>query len=114
MKPDAQLTAQELKQVRSLIGKLVWPARETMPHIAFDVSEAQQRMGVPTVKRMIEINAVLRKARRLEHGSSNIKIPKINLDKACMVAFFGRAVRKNAAPRLAGRLYDLGRRARLH
>ena len=39
--PEAPLTAHETKQLRSLIGKLVWSARETMPQIAFDVSDAQ-------------------------------------------------------------------------
>ena len=32
--PEAALTALEVKQLRSLIGKLAWPARETMPQIA--------------------------------------------------------------------------------
>jgi hypothetical protein len=32
--PDAVLTALEIKQLRSLIGKLAWPARGTMPQIS--------------------------------------------------------------------------------
>ncbi len=49
--PEAALTALEVKQLRSLIGKLAWPARETMPQRAFDVSEAQQKMAEPVVSR---------------------------------------------------------------
>ena len=76
--PEAPLTAHETKQLRSLIGKLAWPARETMPQIAFDVSEAQQKMAEPVVARLLEINALLRKAKKIESSMCSIKIPKID------------------------------------
>ena len=47
---DSPMTPLAVKQVRSLIGKLAWPARETMPALAFDVSEMQQKMSEATVK----------------------------------------------------------------
>ena len=75
---EAQLTAHETKQLRSLIGKLAWPARETMPQIAFDVSEAQQKMAEPVVQRLLQVNTLLRKAMKLEKESGTIKIPQIN------------------------------------
>ena len=83
----APLTVHETKQLRSLIGKLAWPARETMPQIAFGVSEAQQKMAEPVVARLLEINASLRKAKKIESSICCIKIPKIDLEKAVMVAF---------------------------
>jgi hypothetical protein len=86
-RPEAPLTAHETKQLRSLIGKLAWPARETMPQIAFDVSEAQQKMAEPVVARLLEINALLRKAKKIESSMCSIKVPKIDLNKAVMVAF---------------------------
>ena len=85
--PDAALTALEIKQLRSLIGKLAWPARETMPQIAFDVSEAQQKMAEPVVQRLLEANALLRKAKKIETESGSIRIPKVDFNKAVLVAF---------------------------
>ena len=49
-----------------MIGKWAWPARETMPQIAVDVSEAQQKRAEPVVARLPEINALLRKAKKIE------------------------------------------------
>ena len=84
---DSPLTANETKQLRSLIGKLAWPAGQTMPQLAFDVSEAQQKIAEPVVARLTEINALLRKAKKLEKTMSSIRIPKIDVKKAVMVAF---------------------------
>ena len=87
MKPDDPLTDKEVTQLRSLIGKLAWPARETMPQIAFDVSEAQQKMADRCVRRLTEVNALLRKAKKVEKEQGVIRIPRIDLDRRCMVAF---------------------------
>ncbi len=57
-----------------------------MPQISF-VSVAQQKMVEPAVKSLHEINTLLRKAKKLKNESGTIKIPKINLGKAVMVAF---------------------------
>ena len=62
-------------------------ARETMPQIASDVSEAQQKLAEPVVRRLFEANALLRKAKKIEKVSGTVKIPKVDLKKACMVAF---------------------------
>ena len=70
-----------------MIRKLAWPARETMPQIAFDVREAQQKMAEPVVQRLLEANALLRKAKKIEKESGSIRIPKVDLNKAVMVAF---------------------------
>ena len=73
--PEAAWTALEIKQLRSLIGKLAWPARETMPQIAFDVNEAYQKLAEPIVRRLLEANALLRKAKKIEKKPDSIKIP---------------------------------------
>ena len=100
--PEAALTAVEIKQLRSLIGELAWPARETMPQIAFDVSEAQLKMAEPVAQRLLEANALLRKAKKIEKESGSIRIPKVDLKKACMVAFsdasFGNMCQTNLVP----------------
>jgi hypothetical protein len=84
--PEAELTALKMKQLRSFIGKLAWPVSETMPHMAFDVSEAQPKLAEPVVRRLLEANALLRKAKKIEKESGTIKIPKVNMKKVCMVA----------------------------
>jgi hypothetical protein len=58
-----------------------------MPQIAFDVSEALQKMAEPVVQRLLEANALLRKAKKIEKESGSIRIPKVDLNKAVMVAF---------------------------
>ncbi len=52
-------------------------------------SEAQQKLAEPVVRRLLEANALLRKAKKSEKESGTIKIPKIDLKKACVVAFSG-------------------------
>ena len=55
---------------RSLVGKLSWPARETVPRLAFEVSNLQQHLGmtedVPTTAKVEHIkmaNVALGKAK---------------------------------------------------
>ena len=52
-------------ELMSLVGQLVKVARETLPQIAFEVSDLQQRFNVATVAELIEANGVLRKAKKL-------------------------------------------------
>jgi len=82
MHPEAPLEPTETKQLRSLVGKLAWPARETMPQLAFSVSELQQKMSEPTVARLLEANLLLKRAKKFEKESGVIKIPKVDLDRA--------------------------------
>ena len=49
----------------SLVGQLAWAARESLPHIAYDVSDLQQRFNVATVAELIRANSVLRTAKKL-------------------------------------------------
>jgi hypothetical protein len=58
-----------------------------MPQIAFDVNEAQQKMAEPVARRVVESNAVLRKAKKIEKEPVTIRIPMVILKKACVVAF---------------------------
>ncbi len=76
-----------MKRLRSIIGKSAWTAHGTMPQIAFHVSEAQQKLAEPVVRQVLEANALLRKAKKIEKKSGTIKIPMVDLKNACMVAF---------------------------
>lgn len=44
--PDALLTQEEFVQIRCLVAKLSWPARESMPELSFAVSKLQQSMSM--------------------------------------------------------------------
>ncbi len=58
-----------------------------MPQIAFDASEARQKMAEPVARRLLDSNALLREAKKIENASGTIKIPKVKFRKACVVAF---------------------------
>ena len=44
-KPKAPLTPKELHDYRSIVGQLAWPARDTMPQLAYNVSDLQQKVA---------------------------------------------------------------------
>ena len=57
---DATVTGAEKTELMSLVGQLAWVARESLPQIAFDVSDLQQRFNVATVTELVRANTVLR------------------------------------------------------
>ena len=61
-RPQAALTPQELTSFMSLTQQLAWPARSTVPTLAYDVSELQQKTSDAKVEDMIRANFVLREA----------------------------------------------------
>ena len=60
---EEKLTEAELSSYRSLVGKLSWPSHESMPLIAYDVSDLQQRTSTATVHDLLHANVVLRRAK---------------------------------------------------
>ena len=44
-KGKSPLTAKELHDYRSIVGQLAWPARESMPQLAYAVSDLQQKVA---------------------------------------------------------------------
>ena len=58
------LTSKELHDYRSLVGQLAWPARETMPQLAYAVSDLQQKVAKATVGDLVHANNVLNVAKR--------------------------------------------------
>jgi len=53
------LNAKELNEYRSLVGQLAWPARESMPQLAYAVSDLQQKTSEATVHDLSHANRVL-------------------------------------------------------
>ena len=42
--PTSKLNHKELHHYRFLVGQLAWPTRETMPQLAYSVSDLQQKV----------------------------------------------------------------------
>ena len=60
---NQKLTPAELTHYRSLVGQLAWPARETMPRLAYAVSDLQQKTSGAIVKDLVHVNRVLTTAK---------------------------------------------------
>ncbi len=61
---NQKLDAKEMNQFRSLVGQLAWPARESMPQLAYAVSDLQQRTSEATVHDLSHANRVLGLAKK--------------------------------------------------
>ena len=64
--PDDSLTEQELKSVRSVIGKLSWLATQTRPDLAYDVCHLSTSVKHGKVGLMNLVNRVVKKAKSEE------------------------------------------------
>jgi hypothetical protein len=62
---SSPVTTEEKGNLMSLVGQLAWAARESLPHIAYDVSDLQQRFNTATVAELVRANSVLRTAKKL-------------------------------------------------
>ena len=82
---DAAVTGAEKTELMSLVGQLAWVARESLPQIAFDVSDLQQRFTVATVSELVRANAVLRQAKKLVL-TSVLKFVPIDLGMATFIS----------------------------
>ena len=63
-KPQSPLTPKELSDYRSIVGQLAWPARESMPQLAYTVSDLQQKTAQATVHDLAHANNALSLAKR--------------------------------------------------
>ena len=82
---DATVTGAEMRELMSLVGQLAWVARESLPQIAFDVSDLQQYFHVATVTELVRASAVLRQAKKLVF-TNVLKFAPINLDQATFLS----------------------------
>ncbi|CAK0857899.1 unnamed protein product, partial [Prorocentrum cordatum] len=63
--PESKATEEELSKYRSLGQQLSWPARTTLPGLAYDVSDLQQRTPDLTVGQLCKANTVLSMAKEM-------------------------------------------------
>ena len=63
----------------SLVGRLAWAARESLPHIAYDVSDLQQVFNVATIAELVRASSVLRTAKKLVSDKVTLKFVPLDL-----------------------------------
>ncbi len=97
--PKEAITEHERDLLRSLIGKLSWPARESMPEINFNVSFLQQVVGkietddhgrpkrYAMVQHLQYANATLKKAKRLAQQGEPFTFTACDPRDLCLVTF---------------------------
>jgi len=66
-----------MTQYRSLVQQLAWPARTTLPSIAYKVSDLQQRTSEATVADLVRANFVLRAAQEKTYQGHGLWFLKI-------------------------------------
>ena len=77
---EAKLTPQEVTQYLSITQQLAWPARTTMPRLAYLVSYLQQRTPEATVADLTRANWVLRQAQEMGRQGDCLMFKQMNLD----------------------------------
>ena len=73
--PDAKATPEEVSKYRSLGQQLAWPARTTLPGLAYDVSDLQQRTVGLDVAQILKANTVLRTAKAMVARDVMLRLP---------------------------------------
>ena len=82
----AKLTEKELGDLKSLIGQLAWASRRSVPQIAFDVSDIQQRYPMATVLDLLRANATLRETKRvLKQEKLVLRFPPLKMNDLAIV-----------------------------
>jgi hypothetical protein len=77
--PESPVTDDERKALRALLGKLIWVARQTMPQIAYDVSELQQRVTTARVTDLVRANSVVRQMHKDMQSGYRLKFLPIHI-----------------------------------
>lgn len=75
----SRCTAEEVNQMRTLIGGLAWVSKETRPDISGRVALLQQTMPTPMVKDLVEANSVAEELKK--NPGLGIRIQPIPLDR---------------------------------
>ena len=68
--PKSALTPDERHSFRSIVGQLAWPAKESMPQLAYAVSDLQQRASCATIHDLVHANNVLSLAKKWAESDS--------------------------------------------
>ncbi len=91
---DAKISAGEKTDLMSLVGRVAWIARESMPQISYEVSNLQQRFNDATVADLVNANFVLRKAKTLVKGNfitfKAIDFKNVAFVSVCDASFAGQ------------------------
>ena len=73
--PNALATDEEVTKYKSLVQQMAWPARSTLPGLAYDVSDLQQRSKELTVCGLVRANSILRMAKDMASRGVGLIFP---------------------------------------
>ena len=79
-------TVEEKSSLVSLVGQFAWAERESLPHIAYDVSDLQQRFIVATIAELVRASSVLRTAKKLVSDKVTLKFVPLDLKNVVFVS----------------------------
>jgi len=82
---DASLTPGERTQFLSLTAQLAWPARTTIPALAYLASDLQRRVADAKVSDLVRANWVLKKAQELGRAGDCLWFRRNPLENQIMV-----------------------------
>ena len=85
-KASSTLTAEEKSTLMSLVGQLAWAAHESLPHIAYDVSDLQQRFNTATIAELVRANYVLRTTKKLVQDKITLKFLPLDLNNVVFIS----------------------------
>ena len=84
--PDAALTDEELKTLKSVRGKLLWATSQTRPDVAFDSCFLSNQGKNATVRCLLEANKALRK---LKCDDLKLAFPSLGNPRQVAVEVYG-------------------------
>ena len=70
----------------SHVRQRAWAAREVLSHIAYDVSDLQQRFNTATIAEFVRANSVLRTAKKLVQDKITLKFLPLGLNNVVFVS----------------------------
>ena len=85
LEKDDSLTSTELRDLRALLGKLNWIARQTRPDLSFDICSVSVNIKKATVKDILYANKIVQK---LHNDNINIIMSSIGDISKCKIVSF--------------------------
>ena len=70
----------------SHVRQRAWAAREVLSHIAYDVSDLQQRFSTATIAKLVRANSVVRTAKKLVQNKITQKFFPLDLNNVVFVS----------------------------
>ena len=85
--PEEQpATVMQIKDLRSLVYRLRWPASKVAPQVAYDVARATQEIDKATVGTLRQVNKIVERLRDMDDkGDATVYFRPIDLGSSVVV-----------------------------